>query len=87
MFKGGFKDMKIIFIILFLICAIKTYSRWSYKEWGKRCEINAQHPDFIPYSGVKHVEFDTDYDSKWDIICGIGVFVFGLLTIYSIVVS
>ncbi len=75
--------MTILFIILFLICIIKAYPRWSYKEFYKRCEVNAQHPDFVPNSGIKHIKFNTDIDSLVDKLCGIGIVVFGFLIIYS----
>jgi len=79
--------MKTIFTVLFFACAIKTYPYWSYKAYLDRCEINAQHPDFIPYSGMKCVSFPTDTISKFDTLCCIGVLVFGILMMYSYFVN
>jgi len=78
---------KTFYIIMFFICIIKIYPRWSYKEYAKRCEINAQHSNFIPKSAIKHVKFKIDKDSIMDIICGIGIIVFGILIMYSIIIT
>jgi len=47
--------MKIILSIIFLIFITAIYPKWSYKKWYERCEENSKHPDFISFSGKKHI--------------------------------
>lgn len=60
--------------ILFLIFAVITYPKWSYKEYYKRCEINSKHPDWTPKCAINFFE----RDPQWFIDNGYGQYVRGV---------
>ena len=57
--------------LLVIFVAIKTYSKWSYKEFDKRSQINAKHPKWKPYCGVNFLK----EDPQWFIDNGYSEFV------------
>lgn len=58
--------MKYLFILAvgIIIGAAFNYKKWSYKEWYKRCEINAKHPDWTPKCNRDFMKEDPDWFVK-----------------------
>ena len=50
-----------IICLLVIVFAVSNYPKWSYKEFNKRSEINAKHPDWKPYCGINFLEKDPDW--------------------------
>lgn len=57
--------------ITIILIGVATYPKWSYKEFGKRCEVNSKHPDWKPYCGINFIK----KDPQWFLDNGYGKYV------------
>lgn len=66
--------MKVLFIIAIIIFGfyVINYKKMSYKEWYKRCEINAKHPDWYPNCRIDFLR----KDPQWFIDNGYGEYTY-----------